>query len=220
MPDQTAIAPREGAASEPCLATDIALYRALTTTLTLPPTAFLLLHMGFEASALFDRHGGDAETWRKFRRAVTARYPDIPAWTSPVALDGRRLASTPERLVYEAISASTPPSTTITVDAAINPNAGKWRADFVLQGRNCARRVYVEVAGLLASDRRPRTATEAAYAGRLDAKLAAYAAAGLPAPAIIYVDEVCNRTRLGAAVSRVLAALEGRSLSPTCGSRP
>lgn len=70
-----------------CVELDIEIYRRLSSMLTVPPTPFLLLHMGPEGNELFNRRAVDAATWQNFRLAVTKKYPEIPQWTTAVASD-------------------------------------------------------------------------------------------------------------------------------------
>ena len=205
MPKQPVVA---GRSRTTALRRDIDFYRGLATRVGLPPTPFMLPFMGEEADALAHRRAPDAACWREFREDVKRLHPSLPAWTPTTAKDGQVLSSVVERLAYEALLLRLPASVTLTLHPVIAA-ARKWTADFALvEGRQGAV-TRVEVAGLLASDWRPRNAREAGYETHFRAKLAAYADAGLPRPAIIHVAEVCDPARRSRAIDGVLAAIEG-----------
>ena len=205
MPSQLALARRARAAT---LRRDVNLYHGLAARVGLGPTPFMLPFMGLEAEHLAERRASDAACWRGFRDEVTRLHPSLPAWTLATAPDGQILSSVVERLAYEALRQRLPPSVTLTVHPVITPDR-KWTADFALVGSRPEDVTYVEVAGLLASDWRPRTEREVGYKMHFTAKLTAYAEAGLLHPAIIHVDQVCDPHRLRLAVDAVLADFGG-----------
>ena len=204
MPSQPAMAGRCRAAM---LRRDVDHYRDLAARIGLPPTPFMLPFMGPGAKTIADRRALDAASWRGFRDDVSKACPALPVWTPAIAKDGQALSSVVERLAYEALRPRLPASVTLVVHPAIAPSR-KWAADFALRGRTEAV-THIEVAGLLASDLRPRTEREASYKIHFEAKMAAYAEAGLPRPAIIYIDQACDPDRLRLAVDAVLAQVEG-----------
>jgi hypothetical protein len=187
---------------------DISLYSNLAARVGLPPTPFMLPFLGTAAEDLADRRAPDPTSWRVFREEVTRVHPSLPVWTLTTARDGQVLASVVERLAYEALQPRLPASTTMILHPTITA-LRKWTADFGLIPSSREAMVHVEVAGLLASDWRPRNEREAGYAIHFEAKLAAYAQAGLPRPAIIHVDQVCDPNRLREAVNAVLVQAEG-----------
>ena len=205
MPKQRAVVARSRTTA---LRRDIDFYRGLATHVGLPPTPFMLPFMGENADALARRRAPDVACWRAFRSDVTGIHPSLPVWTPTTAKDGKVLSSVVERLAYEALQPRLPASVTLILHPVIAA-ARKWTADFALVKDGQGTVTYVEVAGLLASDWRPRTAREAGYETHFRAKLAAYADAGLPRPVIIHVDEVCDPARLRNAIDGVLAAVEG-----------
>ena len=205
MPTKPAFAGRPRA---PNFRRDINLYRVLAARIGLPPTPHMLRFMGLEAEHLADRRAPDAGCWLAFREGVTRLHPSLPVWTLAASPDGQILSSVVERLAYEALRQRLPPLVTLTVHPVLT-SGRKWKADFALGRTRSAAMTRVEVAGLLASDWRPRTEREASYKVHFEDKLAAYAEAGLPQPAIIHIDQVCDPDRLQSAIDAVLAQVEG-----------
>ena len=199
MPNTTAFAGRSRTAS---LRRDVAHYRKLAARVGLPPTPFMLPFMG--AESLASRRAPDAVCWRGFRENVSRLHPSLPIWTPTTAKDGQVLSSVVERIAYEALRPRLPAFMALVVHPTITVHR-KWTADFALMRAGDEAVAYVEVAGLLASDGRPRNPRETGYKLHFEEKLAAYEDAGLPSPVVIHVDEVCDPDRLRVAIDGVLA---------------
>jgi hypothetical protein len=152
----------------------------------------MLLHAGLQGSEIYDRHGHSWANWQYFRGEVNRLFPAIPSWTTSIAKDGTVLASVPERLVYEMLCALVPSNIRMEVHPLLGPKSRGRSADFRLTDQWSARRLNIEVAGMIAKDGIPRFPNEARYRKDLVAKLDAYAAAREPAPYLIFIDEVCG----------------------------
>lgn len=183
---------------------DMQLYVFLSQRLFLAPTPFMLKFMGADAADLADRRGTDAVVWAAFRAEVTLNFPSIPSWTSTTARDGQLLNSVVERVAYEALQRQKPPSMTLKAHPILHPKR-KWRADFGVTSVVQGSMLHIEVAGLIASDGRPRNEREAAYQRHLRAKLGVYAQVGLHEPVVIYIDIIVDPVKLQAAIDQVLA---------------
>jgi len=188
---------------------DRRLYAELAKRLSLAPTSYMTLHAGDSGAMLFGRYGADSATWKRFREQVSLDYPGLPIWTSRIAEDGQVLCSVPERLVYESFRAILRADISLEVHPYVGDSRGDRRADFRLTHEPSNRNVHIEVAGRIARDGRPRTPREASYRRYLMAKLEAYAAAGLAAPALIFIDEVCRPEVLPVLLHGIVADLRG-----------
>lgn len=185
---------------------DAALYRDIARRMPrgLPPTAFMLRYVGPEARDLFDRYAAPSD-WSGFRAAVAARYPDVPAWTPTVAQDGTRLASVPERMVYELLRPRLPCDITLVLHPRLPVPGRRFDADFGLSGRS-GPVLHVEVTGAVARNIAPELEHEHRMARRLAAKLEACAKAGLGAPVILYADDFGDRARLESGLDHLITA--------------
>jgi hypothetical protein len=184
---------------------DMEFYAALATGLGHAPRPSLLLHMGSAAQDLAARRATRPEDWIPFRALVAHRYPHLQDYADPKANDGKRLDSVAELLAYNWLASFLPREVKIETHPLIHSDR-KFRADFLLIAGE--RRLYIEVLGMIQSDRKVRNDQQAAYLIRLAAKVDYYAAHGID-PVIITADVLVDPHRLTDFRTLILRRLTG-----------
>ena len=202
---------------------DVGIYLACYARAGVMPTGPSLLFMGDAARRLFLRRGETREAWYELLGEIGRRHASLVAHDAALRArvsalaTGSRAGTTqtwrptmPEVCVGSALLALAPSSVTIVGDAPLPGGRGERghvrRCDFHVASDSAELRI--EVAGLIGRTGVPPTIDSIHYAQtRLPARLAAYAALGLPAPVTIYADEIVDRSRLLPIIADVVSQL-------------
>ena len=145
----------------------------------------------------------DPVRWEQARKAVHVLWPDIPAWTSKIADDNTRLASVPERIVYDMLNEIRPKEIRIVTTATFRG----LKADFGLARGSGPAAIFIEVFGMIQRGGSPCNAQAQNYQRKANRKLAIYAENGV-SPTLIYLDDVCCPPRLRKLLHQAISQLE------------
>lgn len=202
---------------------DIGIYLSCYGRAGVMPTGPSLLFMGDAARGLFLRRGETREAWYELLAEVERRHPTLVARNTALRAcvgalaTGSRAGTTPiwrptmpEVGVGSALLELVPSCVAVVGDAPLPGGRGGRghvrRCDFHLV--SCSAELRIEVAGLISRTGAPPTIDGAQYAEtRLPARLASYAALGLPPPVTIYADEIVDRSRLLPIIADVVSQL-------------
>ena len=187
---------------------DFAIYAALASKcFSMPPTSTMLLFEGDLGLLLFLRRAETPESWRTFKSAFLLRFPyfDWRLTTLSCAIsklvvphkNGRsRNPTFPHVLFGGVLLAMLPKTVCLRVEAPISGDNIQRRCDFELRTANHRRSLRYEIFGMLSRDNGFVTKHGYDYSKRQAARLAWYAAAGLPPPFIVYADDLWCVSRL------------------------
>lgn len=179
----------------------VALYKALTDVVGLPPTPDLLRQLGQPGALVRDVCNGGRGTWVAFREIAARQHPEL-AYPTPRVEDGVELDSFAERLVLRALL---PLSgvTSIKVHPFL-PGGSGMRADFRLTAVG-GRSAWVEVA-MVPTDPAADTPVLRDYRGRFDSKYGVYRGLGIE-PVVFHAEELAPPRVLTSKVNEVLDRL-------------
>lgn len=163
---------------------DLLLYKQMAVALGAPPNAHMFRFMGAAGQHLiFIGDSGTAE-WSRVQQTAAGLWPHLPV-SGPVASDGTKLDSLPERIVYQMLCTLKRRNMHVDVHEPICLSEGLFRADLTLRKGNFCR--YIEVAGCCGSDRVTRNDDERKWLARLDQRLAFYRALDIT-PVVVWLD--------------------------------
>ena len=163
---------------------DLLLYRDMTRALGAPPNAHMCRFLGAAGQHLVFIGDSGTQEWSRVQQIAACRWPHLPV-SGPVADDGTKLDSLPERIVYQMLCTLKRRNMHVDVHEPICLDEGRFRADLTLRKGNISR--YVEVVGCCGSDRVTRNDDERKWLARLDQRLAFYRAQKIE-PVVVWLD--------------------------------
>ncbi|AQS90576.1 hypothetical protein A0U94_05930 [Gluconobacter albidus] len=169
---------------------DLRIMAELTEELGAPPVSPMMRYCGPQAHHLVEL-AGNAGDWGRLLGALARRYPHLPEG-SHVASDGTELESNPERIVWETLRRLQPDD----LDLCCHPLLEKGRflrSDFgICAPDDDTPLVYLEVMGMLGSDRECQTDVEEHSLKRLAIKERWFSEPDRPLLRIIWLDMMAH----------------------------
>lgn len=141
---------------------DLLLYRDMTRALGAPPNAHMCRFLGAAGQHLVFIGDSGTQEWSRVQQIAACRWPHLPV-SGPVADNGTKLDSLPERIVYQMLSTLKRSNMHVDVHEPICLDEGRFRADLTLRKGNISR--YIEVVGCCGSDRVTRNDDERKWLG-------------------------------------------------------
>ncbi|WP_133058427.1 hypothetical protein [Acetobacter cibinongensis] len=187
---------------------DLRVMADLTEQLGAPPVSPMMQYCGPRAHHLAQlaRNAGD---WGRLLRALACRYPRLPEG-SHVASDGTELESNPERIVWETLRRLQPND----LDLCCHPLLEErrfMRSDFgICAPGGDTPLVYLEVMGMLGSDRECQTDVEEHSLERLALKERWFSEPDRPLLRIIWLDMMAHPDWLAAICEEAFQAAYAR----------
>ncbi|KFL91131.1 hypothetical protein AmDm5_0707 [Acetobacter malorum] len=163
---------------------DLLLYRDMTRALGAPPNAHMCRFLGAAGQHLVFIGDSGTSEWSRVQQTAAGLWPHLPV-SGPVADDGTKLDSLPERIVYQMLCTLKRRNMHVDVHEPICLDQGLFRADITLRKGNVSR--YIEVAGCCGSDRITRNDEERRWLARLDQRLSFYRALDIT-PVVVWLD--------------------------------
>lgn len=163
---------------------DLLLYKDMTRALGAPPNSHMFRFLGAPGQHLVFIGESGTQEWSRVQQIAACRWPHLPV-SGPVADDGTKLDSLPERIVYQILKGFLRRSMVLDVHEPIGLAQGRFRADLTLRKGNFCR--YIEVVGCCGSDRITRNEDEREWLARLDQRLAFYRAQKIE-PVVVWLD--------------------------------
>lgn len=185
---------------------DLRLYRELSLRLRVQPPSSLFRYIPTPAGQHLTRLGDCKQwAWAAVIKAAMAQWHDLPT-RGTIASDGKKLNSTPERIVWEALRPVAPDDITLDVEPRIQiAGPALFFSDLGIRFQDRVR--YVEVAGGCGRDRVVRNPYEVQLLQGLDRRLGAYRAYGLEAPEIWWLDDLIDPDGLRRRFLEIVAQL-------------
>ncbi|MFE8871567.1 hypothetical protein ACE4RV_00030 [Acetobacter persici] len=189
---------------------DLQTYYDFAMELGAPPNHQMCRYRGVRAQHLVFLGESGTYAWARMDAMARQRWPNLPV-AGKVAADETLLASLPERIIYQFLTAGRLPGVAVDLHQPIDDTSGDFRADITLRCRDAAH--FIEVVGCCARDRVVRNAVERRGLIRTEQRERFYAGRGIQ-PTLIFVDDFARsqelKARCRALIKRVLSEAEGR----------
>ncbi|MCP1231397.1 hypothetical protein [Acetobacter indonesiensis] len=189
---------------------DLQTYYDFAMELGAPPNHQMCRYRGVRAQHLVFLGESGTYAWARMDAMARQRWPDLPV-AGKVAADKTLLASLPERIIYQFLTAGRPPCVAIDLHQPIDDNSDEFRADITLRCRDAAH--FIEVVGCCAHDRVVRNAVEKRGLIRTEQRERFYESRGMQ-PSLIFLDDFARpqelKAQCTALIERVLRDAEGR----------
>lgn len=171
---------------------DLQTYYDFAMELGAPPNHQMCRYRGVRAQHLVFLGESGTYAWARMDAMARQRWPDLPA-AGKVAADKTLLASLPERIIYQFLTAGRFPGVAIDLHQPIDDRSDDFRADITLRCRDAAH--FIEVVGCCARDRVVRNAIERRGLIRTELREKFYESQGIQ-PTLIFLDDFARPEEL------------------------
>lgn len=189
---------------------DLQTYYDFAMELGAPPNHQMCRYRGVRAQHLVFLGESGTYAWARMDAMARQRWPDLPV-AGKVAADETLLASLPERIIYQFLTAGRFTGVAIDLHQPIDDTSDDFRADITLRCRDVAH--FIEVVGCCAKDRVVRNAIEKRGLIRTELREKFYESRSIQ-PTMIFLDDFAQpqalKAQCMALIERVVYEADGR----------